>query len=151
MQFPRRHKHAPANLPTKDQPADHKIQYDSNREKRKDSGTTPSMPKPLSPTHPPRVPSQRTQNNTRPALSRRRTTARTRYVDMLLGLDEVSPLHNILASLSVWILLAGYIVFPATFTKLQDRRMEDKADTDLKATALRTVRYVPSNPSSEEH
>jgi hypothetical protein len=79
----------------------------------------------------------------RPELQRRSTTARTRYIDMLLGLDHVSPFHNILASLSVWILLAGYIVFPATFNKLQKSTYDEKADTDLKQHALDTVRNVP--------
>ncbi|KAF1847576.1 uncharacterized protein K460DRAFT_332728 [Cucurbitaria berberidis CBS 394.84] len=80
----------------------------------------------------------------RPGLERSRTTARTRYIDMLLGLDHVSPLHNILASLFVWVLLAGYIVFPATFNKLQkDKSIEDKAQTNLEQHALRTVRNVP--------
>ncbi|KAJ4982707.1 hypothetical protein SVAN01_11795 [Stagonosporopsis vannaccii] len=79
----------------------------------------------------------------RPALHRRRTTARTRYIDMLLGLDNVSPLHNILASLSVWILLAGYIVFPATFNSLQKSSLDEKADTKLKSQALATARNVP--------
>ena len=80
---------------------------------------------------------------TRPALQRRQTTARTRYIDMLLGLDHVSPLHNILASACVWILLAGYIVFPATFKSLQKSSFDDKADTKLKAEALATARNLP--------
>ncbi|KAF2821570.1 hypothetical protein CC86DRAFT_302819 [Ophiobolus disseminans] len=79
----------------------------------------------------------------RPGLERRRTTARTRYIDMLLGLDDVSPFHNVLASLSVWILLAGYIVFPATFNKLQANKMDEKADTNLKQHALKRVRNLP--------
>ncbi|KAI2488427.1 hypothetical protein Ptr902_02560 [Pyrenophora tritici-repentis] len=82
----------------------------------------------------------------RPALSRRRTTARTRYIDMLLGLDSVPPLHNILASLSVWILLAGYIVFPATFTALRRSENTSSSSTSsshLKAAALSTVRNIP--------
>lgn len=62
---------------------------------------------------------------------------------MLLGLDTVSPLHNILASLFVWILLAGYIVFPATFTSLQKTAYDAKANTALKAEALRTARNLP--------
>src|SRR5690242_2546745 len=81
--------------------------------------------------------------NLRPALHRRRTTARTRYIDMLLGLDTVPPLHNILASLFVWVLLAGYIVFPATFNSLQKSSLDEKADTKLKAQALATARNVP--------
>ena len=62
---------------------------------------------------------------------------------MLLGLDHVSPLHNILASACVWILLAGYIVFPATFNSLQMSSFDDKADTKLKAEALATARNLP--------
>ncbi|KAJ5037154.1 hypothetical protein J3E74DRAFT_470264 [Bipolaris maydis] len=78
----------------------------------------------------------------RPGLERRRTTARTRYMDMLLGLDSVSPLHNLLCSGFVWLLLAGYIVFPATFTKLQ--RTESKpGDNGFSAAALKTVRNIP--------
>ena len=80
----------------------------------------------------------------RPGLERRRTTARTRYIDMLLGLDSVSPFHNILASLSVWILLAGYIVFPATFTALRREKADPETDSSrLKSVALDTVRNVP--------
>ncbi|KAF3036870.1 hypothetical protein E8E11_003199 [Didymella keratinophila] len=62
---------------------------------------------------------------------------------MLLGLDTVSPFHNILASLFVWILLAGYIVFPATFNSLQKSSYDAKANTALKAEALKTARNLP--------
>ncbi|KAJ8108312.1 hypothetical protein OPT61_g8262 [Boeremia exigua] len=89
------------------------------------------------PTHP-----QQSQN-ARPGLQHRRTTARTRYIDMLLGLDNVPRLHNILAAACVWILLAGYIVFPATFNSLSKSSLDDKADTALKAQALATARNVP--------
>lgn len=85
----------------------------------------------------------KTDKPERPGLQRSRTTARTRYIDMLLGLDHVSPFHNILASLSVWILLAGYIVFPATFNKLQKGNYDDKAGSNLEQHALNTVRNVP--------
>ncbi|KAH8702896.1 hypothetical protein GQ44DRAFT_558279, partial [Phaeosphaeriaceae sp. PMI808] len=79
----------------------------------------------------------------RPALKRSATTARTRYIDMLLSLDAVPQTHNIVAALSVWILLAGYIVFPATFTKIQGPAYDDKAHTQLEKAALNTVRNVP--------
>ncbi|KAK3214373.1 hypothetical protein GRF29_28g2857456 [Pseudopithomyces chartarum] len=79
----------------------------------------------------------------RPGLQRRRTTAQTRYIDMLLGLDNVPKIHNILASFFTWILLAGYIVFPATFNKLNDKDLDEKANNALKAHALATVRNVP--------
>ncbi|CAI6337318.1 unnamed protein product [Periconia digitata] len=80
----------------------------------------------------------------RPPLQRRRTTAQTRYIDMLLELDDVPKLHNFLASGFTWILLAGYIVFPATFNKLQnDERLDEKANNRLKAEALATARNIP--------
>lgn len=80
----------------------------------------------------------------RPGLQRRRTTAQTRYIDMLLELDNVSKLHNILASAFTWILLAGYIVFPATFNKLHtDQDLDEKANSALKEHALKTARNVP--------
>lgn len=133
-------------------------------EKRKDSAsiTPPTKPAPSrNPStriqEPTRTPSQKkrnpqaldTTNSTsskhpeRPGLQRRRTTAQTRYIDMLLELDAVPKLHNILASFSTWILLAGYIVFPATFNKLNDKDLDAKADNALKEHALATVRNVP--------
>ena len=51
----------------------------------------------------------------RPDLTHR-PSIQTRYVDMLLGLDTIPRLHNILAWFFTWLLLAGYVVFPATFT-----------------------------------
>ncbi|KAF2015406.1 hypothetical protein BU24DRAFT_421705 [Aaosphaeria arxii CBS 175.79] len=81
---------------------------------------------------------------TRPDLQRRRTTAKTRYMDMLLSLDDVPKTHNILASASVWILLAGYIVLPATFNKFQrDTDIDAKANSAFSKAALSTVRNVP--------
>ena len=44
----------------------------------------------------------------------------TRYVNMLLALDDISPLFNILASFFTWILLAGFLLFPGTFASWQD-------------------------------
>ncbi|KAF9737677.1 hypothetical protein PMIN03_000147 [Paraphaeosphaeria minitans] len=95
------------------------------------------------PPAPDRTKSTPSKKPKRPSLQRRRTTAQTRYIDMLLELDAVPKLHNILASFSTWILLAGYIVFPATFSKLDDKALDAKADSALKAHALATVRNVP--------
>ncbi|KAM0457687.1 hypothetical protein ACHAPV_006582 [Trichoderma viride] len=43
----------------------------------------------------------------------------SRYVQMLLHQDDIPLLHNILAAVFVWLLLAGFLVFPGTFTSLQ--------------------------------
>ena len=44
----------------------------------------------------------------------------TQYVNMLLALDDIPTLHNLLAKFFNWILLAGFILFPGTFTSLQN-------------------------------
>ena len=38
---------------------------------------------------------------------------------MLLELDEIPRRHNLYASAFTWLILAGYIVFPGTFTSLR--------------------------------
>ncbi|KAG5927866.1 hypothetical protein E4U42_001663 [Claviceps africana] len=44
---------------------------------------------------------------------------------MLLDVDEIPMLHSALASFFVWLLLAGFLVFPGTFTTIQ-RSLESK-------------------------
>ncbi|KDR70238.1 hypothetical protein GALMADRAFT_76439 [Galerina marginata CBS 339.88] len=44
----------------------------------------------------------------------------TQYVNMLLALDDIPALYNLLAGFFTWILLAGFILFPGTFTSLQN-------------------------------
>ncbi|KAH6604855.1 hypothetical protein Trco_006562 [Trichoderma cornu-damae] len=53
----------------------------------------------------------------------------SRYVQMLLQQDDIPVLHNILASVFVWLLLAGFLVFPGTFTSLQ-KSVASKGDDD---------------------
>ncbi|CAI7615478.1 unnamed protein product [Penicillium pancosmium] len=43
----------------------------------------------------------------------------TRYIRMIVEADEVPWQYNMLASAAHWILLAGYLVVPGTFTSLQ--------------------------------
>lgn len=52
-------------------------------------------------------------------LSQHQPATPSRYVSMLLKLDKIPRLHNIYASLFTWLILAGYIVFPGTFTSLR--------------------------------
>ncbi|KAF7952064.1 uncharacterized protein EAE97_001561 [Botrytis byssoidea] len=40
-------------------------------------------------------------------------------MNMLLSLDTIPRMHNIYISFFIWILLAGFIIFPGTFTSLQ--------------------------------
>jgi hypothetical protein len=65
----------------------------------------------------------------------------TKYVNMLLALDKISGFHNILASFFVWILLAGFVLFPGTFTSLQNQKVITGSDVGKKV--LNTVAHVP--------
>lgn len=51
--------------------------------------------------------------------SQKPSSEHSRYVQMLLHQDDIPLLHNILAAAFVWLLLAGFLVFPGTFTSLQ--------------------------------
>lgn len=83
----------------------------------------------------------------------------TQYVNMLLALDgipvcnvldcvsvrcaHVSPqkLHNMAASFATWILLAGFVLFPGTFTSLQEANGEGLGGAG--AAILGVVQHVP--------
>ncbi|KJA18265.1 hypothetical protein HYPSUDRAFT_45441 [Hypholoma sublateritium FD-334 SS-4] len=56
---------------------------------------------------------------TRPHMHGNPTQMDTQYVNMMLALDDISMMYSILASFSAWILLAGFILFPGTFSSLQ--------------------------------
>jgi cytochrome bd-type quinol oxidase subunit 2 len=70
---------------------------------------------------------------------------------MLLQLDSIPRLHNIIASFSTWILLAGYLVFPATFNSIQhNQQIDQQFDSGVKARILSEVRSVESLSSLPE-
>lgn len=79
---------------------------------------------------------------TKPSLTRT-TTAQTRYMEMLLGLDTIPRIHNLLASFFTWILLAGFLVFPGTFTSLQKYESSNKSGPAIEHQILHTVANVP--------
>jgi hypothetical protein len=61
------------------------------------------------------------KTDTRPHLMRGTPSQMdTQYVNMLLALDDIPQLHNIFAGFFNWILLAGFILFPGTFTSLKN-------------------------------
>jgi hypothetical protein len=58
---------------------------------------------------------------TRPTAGlRRKSSTNTQYVDMLLEVDTVPKWHNIAIGIFSWLLLAGFVVFPGTFTSIQN-------------------------------
>lgn len=82
----------------------------------------------------------------RPMPPQRIPSVQTRYMDMLLAQDTIPRLHNILCALFQWILLAGYLVLPATFTRIEESDdVQDSADGGNVAAsaALATVQNLP--------
>jgi hypothetical protein len=58
----------------------------------------------------------------------------SRYMNMLLQLDEIPWWHDILASLCTWLLLAGYVVLPGAFTSIRNSQvLSDEAGAAGKA------------------
>lgn len=74
----------------------------------------------------------------------------SRYVQMLLQQDDIPLLHNVLASVFVWLLLAGFLVFPGTFTSLQasvDKQGDNDNDhTFSKEAAKLIVKSIKNIP-----
>jgi hypothetical protein len=44
----------------------------------------------------------------------------TQYVNMLLALDDIPAIHNFAVAFFNWIYLAGFVLFPGTFTSLKN-------------------------------
>lgn len=66
-------------------------------------------------------------------------------MEMLLGLDKIPRLDNILVSFFGWLVLAGFVVFPGTFTSIRqisnDSGLADQSDTA--GAILHRVQNVP--------
>lgn len=69
---------------------------------------------------------------------KRSDTTHSRYVQMLLDQDDIPTLHNVLASFFVWLLLAGFLVFPGTFTSIK-HSIEAKGDDEWGGKATETI------------
>ncbi|KAJ7846922.1 hypothetical protein B0H13DRAFT_2406740 [Mycena leptocephala] len=94
--------------------------------------TPPAPPRTEKPE--PRVPRANITTQ-RPPLPPSASQMDTKYVNMLLAIDSIPPLYNILASFFTWILLAGFVLFPGTFTSLQE-------DSRLPALGISAVNVV---------
>lgn len=62
---------------------------------------------------------------------------------MLLAQDTIPRFHNILASFSTWILLAGFVIFPGTFTSLSSlSRSSTLSDSHIASDILKSVKHI---------
>jgi hypothetical protein len=75
----------------------------------------------------------------------RQQSYHTPYVEMLLNLDTIPRLHNILAAFLGWLLLAGFVVFPGTFTSIQESLSNDQGlqGNATASTILNGVKNIP--------
>lgn len=77
---------------------------------------------------------------------KRTDTMHSRYVQMLLDVDAIPLLHSVLASFFVWLLLAGFLVFPGTFTTIQksieSKHPEEWGDQTTEKI-LKSVKNIP--------
>lgn len=62
---------------------------------------------------------------------------------MLLALDAVPKWHNILSAICAWILLAGFVIFPGTFTSIQDIDENAEDWNDVERWILRRIKNIP--------
>lgn len=83
-------------------------------------------------------------NLSRPDAPRRTTSVQTQYMNMLLALDAVPRGHNIIASFFTWILLAGFVILPGTFTSLE----QIEGANSVENLALHAVQNIPLCVSS---
>jgi hypothetical protein len=83
----------------------------------------------------------------RPGVLRSSTSFQTRYMEMLLSLDTIPRLHNIYASFFAWILLAGFVFFPGTFTSIQD--LSTNSEVQASETASTILNHVKNGESPE--
>ena len=70
------------------------------------------------------------------------TVSETPYVDMLLALDRIGPIHNLLAFAFCWLLLAGFVVLPGTMQKT----LPQKADLTNNKTVRAVIKWVVALP-----
>ena len=76
----------------------------------------------------------------RPGFPTRQNSVQTRYMNMLLSLDTIPRMHNIYAAFFSWILLAGFVIFPGTFTSIS-KSLDPENDTAQEI--LDHVKHVP--------
>lgn len=67
----------------------------------------------------------------------------TQYVNMLLALDDIPALYNLLAGFFTWILLAGFILFPGTFTSLQTLNNTTGVSGQVQQELVKAIAHLP--------
>jgi hypothetical protein len=63
----------------------------------------------------------------------------TRYTKMLIEVDRIPLIHTVLAAFFQWLLLAGYLVVPGTFTSLESSNTLNHSSS----VVIRTIQNPP--------
>ncbi|KAF9882875.1 hypothetical protein FE257_004932 [Aspergillus nanangensis] len=64
----------------------------------------------------------------------------SQYVDILLEMEQIPLVYNMAASICTWLVLAGFLIFPGTFTTLRESSfIEDTAG----GVIYRAVQHIP--------
>lgn len=79
----------------------------------------------------------------RPTGMRRKPSANTKYMQMLLDLDSVPKWHNVVVAIAAWMLLAGFVIFPGTFASMQSINDNDTGVSSVEGWVLHHVRNLP--------
>lgn len=136
---------APIQTTTMQRSATTPISDSSNTMTTRNGSSIPSLPqRSATTTDNAQKPSKDKTLPKRPPLPTRQTSVQTRYMTMLLSLDTIPRLHNILASFFTWLLLAGFLVFPGTFTSLSTSISSDplSANPSVKEI-INSVKNIP--------
>lgn len=71
-------------------------------------------------------------------------TVETEYMLMVLELENIHWCYNFLSSFASWVLLAGYLVIPGTFTTLQSENLKSGLqDGRAEKAILNTIQNPP--------
>ncbi|KAL4863561.1 hypothetical protein BDV12DRAFT_189606 [Aspergillus spectabilis] len=70
---------------------------------------------------------------------------KTEYMHMLLDLDYIPWYYNMISSIANWVLLAGYLVIPGTFTSLQKSDMlnDDLSTSETGQAIVASIQNPP--------
>ena len=74
--------------------------------------------------------------------------ARKPYANLLLSLDKIPRAHHILASVFVWVLLAGFVVIPGSFTSAKRKQDGDTVQVPVGGAGGSKLALTPANTAA---
>ncbi|KAF7311163.1 hypothetical protein MKEN_01017500 [Mycena kentingensis (nom. inval.)] len=79
----------------------------------------------------------------RPLKLRTAPEMNTRYVHMLVDMENIRPFYKVLAHLATWLLLAGFVLAPGTFAPPANEDEEDSFGSELtKHMSLLVISWI---------